>query len=90
MINLHLLAGVGCTHLSEDMLAAMFACRSATEGSRLWDIFTVSPMALSPLWREWDTWASSFTLSFPSALTCTELLPVPATGEMSAVAFTLA
>lgn len=78
----------GCTHLSEDMLASMFTCRSVAEGSRLWDKFTLSPTALSPLWREWDIWASSFILSFPSALTCTELLPLPAAVEMSAVAFT--
>lgn len=52
----------------------MFRCRSEAEGSRLWDMFTVSPTELLPPWRKWKVEASSFTLSVPSALTCTELL----------------
>lgn len=62
------------THFSEDVLAAMFRCRSEAEGNRLWDMFTVSPAELLPPWRKWNMEASSFTLSVPSALTCTELL----------------
>lgn len=71
------------------MLAVMFTCISVTAGSKLWEIFSLSPTDLCPRWREWDIWESSISLSFPSAFTSTELLPMPASVEMSAVAFAL-
>lgn len=64
----------------------MLRCRSEAEGSRLWDTLTVSPTELLLRWKKWNTEASNFTLSFPSALTCTELLAWPAAAETLALA----
>lgn len=88
-LSADVLRSSGYTHLSEDMLAATCRCRSVATGSKLWDKIIFIPMPLSSLRWKWDIWASSFTLSFPSACTCTELLHFPDTAHRSAVAFTL-
>lgn len=68
------------------MLADMLSCSSAAEvGSRVWSRARRILRALVSLSREWESWASSRALSFPSALTHRELLTPPSTIDVSAV-----